>query len=114
MSYRVLRVGELIKQELCLLIDKEINRRPDTLITVTSVDVPKDLNIANVRVSVYPESEMANILKELEKTKGEFQTILGKKLYMKPVPKLNFVEDHGLVNADIVDRELKKMKDNDK
>jgi ribosome-binding factor A len=114
MSYRVLRVGELIKQELCPLIDKEINRKPDTLITVTSIDVPKDLGIANVRVSVYPESEMADMFKELEKAKGEFQTILGKKLYMKPVPKLNFVKDHGLVNADIVDKELKKMKEGDR
>jgi len=111
MSYRVLRVGELIKKELCPLIDKDINHRPDTLITVVGVDVPKDLNVANVRVSVYPESDREEIFKELEKTKGEFQTVLGKKLYMRPVPKLNFVKDHGLVNADIVDRELIKMKE---
>jgi len=109
MSYRVLRVGELIKKELCPLIEKEIDRGPGTLITVTSVDVPKDLGMANVRISVYPEKEMTAMLKELEKAKGLFQTTLGKKLYIKPVPKLHFVEDHGLVNADIVDRELKKI-----
>ncbi len=111
MSYRVLRVGELIKKELCPLIEKEINRKPDTLITVTSVDVPKNLGVANVRISVYPESETVVMLKELDKFKGTFQTILGKNLYMKPVPKLNFIKDHGLINADIVDREIKKIKE---
>ena len=109
MSYRVLRVGELIKKELCPLIEKEIDRGPGTLITVTGVDVPKDLNMANIKVSVYPEKETDTIFKELEKAKGLFQTTLGKKMYIKPVPKLHFVEDHGLVNADIVDKELKKI-----
>lgn len=102
-------MGELIKKELCPLIEKEIDRGPGTLITVTGVDVPKDLGVANIKISVYPEKEMPAMLKELEKTKGLFQTILGKKLYIKPVPKLHFVEDHGLINADTVDRELKKI-----
>jgi len=81
MSYRVLRVGALIKKELCPLIEKEIDRNPGTLVTVTSVDVPKDLNVANVRISVYPESDREEIFKELEKLRGNFKPSWGKTLY---------------------------------
>jgi ribosome-binding factor A len=30
-------------------------------------------------------------------------------LYIKPVPRLHFVQDHGLANADSVDKALKQI-----
>ncbi|GJM71405.1 hypothetical protein HMSSN036_36210 [Paenibacillus macerans] len=65
------RVGEQIKKELSVLIQKELKDPRIGFVTVTGVDVTSDLSQAKVYLSVFGDDEKkSESLKGLEKANG--------------------------------------------
>ena len=58
---RVLRVNNLIKQELNRFFLRELDFYLDTLVTITRVDTYSNLIESKVYISVWPESRKADI-----------------------------------------------------
>jgi len=54
MPDRMVRVNELIGQQLGLIINEEVEFPLNTIVTITAVSVSKDLHWAKVLVSVIP------------------------------------------------------------
>ncbi|MDH3691397.1 MAG: ribosome-binding factor A, partial [Gammaproteobacteria bacterium] len=48
---RTRRVGELVRRELAVLIASELNDPRVGMVTITAVDITKDLRLAKVRVT---------------------------------------------------------------
>lgn len=90
MNYRNLRVAKLIQEELGKIILREVEFPKSVIVTITEVEVPKDLNQAKIRLGVIPETAAEEILNLLNKNQSYLQRLLMKKINIKPMPIIIF------------------------
>lgn len=103
--YRSERVGSLIQEELNKIILREIEI-PCALITVTQIEVSKDLDRAIVYFSVLPSDKVKETLEILNKKQPRLQYLLMKKINIKPMPRISFKIDYGPEKAAKVEKAL--------
>ena len=116
-SQRQLRVGELVKQNLGELLIRNEAKIPlinSKLITVTEVRMTPDLKTARVYVIPLGGIDTKETVKILTEYAHLVRRALSKRLDMKFLPKLTFVEDNSFEYAEKIERIIKKNKDNDK
>ena len=110
-SQRQLRVGEMVKQALSLIFIKGEAKIPNletNLITVTEVRMSPDLKSA--RAFVIPlggknSKKTVDLLKEFSHI---VRKILSKKIEMKYLPKVSFVEDKSFEYAEKIEKLIKQ------
>ncbi len=103
--HRPERMGQLIRDEISNMILRELEF-DKSLVTVTYVEVSKDLEHAKVKVSVIPEGDENAVIKVLKKFRKHFQFELIRKLNLRPLPEIDFAIDHGLERAAIIEKDL--------
>ena len=117
-SQRQLRVGELVKQNLGELFIRNEAKIPwinSKLITVTEVRMTPDLKTARVYVIPLGGIGTKQTVKILTEYAHLVRKALSKRLDIKFLPKLTFVEDNSFEYAERIERIIKKNKiDNDK
>ena len=116
-SQRQLRVGELVKQNLGELFIRNEAKIPSfnsKLITVTEVRMTPDLKTARVYVIPLGGNDTKETVRILTENSHLVRRALSKRLDIKFLPKLNFVEDNSFEYAEKIERIIKKNKDNDK
>ena len=98
MKVRPNRIGEEIKKELVLLIRNGIkDPRVDSLISITDVEVTRDLSYATVYISRYgSETERNDALEGMKAAAGFMRSELSKRLKLRTVPELIFKLDDSL------------------
>ncbi|MBT8145894.1 MAG: 30S ribosome-binding factor RbfA [Gammaproteobacteria bacterium] len=111
-SQRQQRVADLVQRELAMLIQLEVNDPRIGMVSVTGVDISRDLAYAEVYVSVLnstsggdddtagaePAGEMDKLeieenVKALNKAAGYLRSLLAKRLKLRTTPKLRFHYD---------------------
>lgn len=110
-SQRIKRVNELIKRELGAIILKQVDYPKDLLLTLTKVECSSDLRDAKVWVSIMPEKKSIWILSILERNIYHIQKSLDKRLKMRPIPKIRFLKQEKMGDAERVDEILDKIKE---
>ena len=116
-SQRQLRVGELVKQNLGQLFLRNEAKIPLTntkLITVTEVRMTPDLKTARVYVIPLGGIDTKETVKILTAYTHLVRKALSKRLDIKFLPKLTFVEDNSFEYAEKIERIIKENKHNDK
>ena len=116
-SQRQLRVGELVKQNLGQLFLRNEAKIPlinTKLITVTEVRMTPDLKTARVYVIPLGGIETKETVKILTEYAHLVRKALSKRLDIKFLPKLTFVEDNSFEYAEKIERLIEKNKVNDK
>ena len=116
-SQRQLRVGELVKQNLGELLIRNEAKIPlinSKLITVTEVRMTPDLKTARVYVIPLGGSETKETVKILTEYAHLVRKALSKRLDIKFLPKLTFVEDNSFEYAEKIEKIIKMNKNNDK
>ena len=116
-SQRQLRVGEMVKQNIGELLIRDEAKIPSVnskLITVTEVRMTPDLKTARVYVIPLGGGEMKETVRILTEYSHLVRRALSKRLDIKFLPKLTFVEDNSFEYAEKIERLIKKIKDNDK
>ena len=117
-SQRQLRVGELVKQNLGELFIRNEAKIPSInskFITVTEVRMTPDLKTARVYVIPLGGVDTRETVKILTEYAHLVRRALSKRLDIKYLPKLIFVEDNSFEYAEKIERIIKKNKlDNDK
>ena len=116
-SQRQLRVGELVKQNLGELFIRNEAKIPtinSKLITVTEVRMTPDLKTARVYVIPLGGVETKETVKILTEYAHLVRKALSKRLDIKFLPKLTFVEDNSFEYAEKIEKIIKKNKENDK
>ena len=116
-SQRQLRVGELVKQNLGELFIRNEAKIPNInskLITVTEVRMTPDLKTARVYVIPLGGIDTKETVKILTDSSHLVRKALSKRLVIKFLPKLIFVEDNSFEYAEKIERIIKKNKENDK
>ena len=116
-SQRQLRVGELVKQNLGELFIRNEAKIPlinSKLITVTEVRMTPDLKTARVYVIPLGGIDTKETVRILTEHSHLVRRALSKRLDIKFLPKLTFIEDNSFEYAEKIERILKKIKKNDK
>ena len=116
-SQRQLRVGELVKQNLGELFIRNEAKIPSLntkLITVTEVRMTPDLKTARVYVIPLGGEDMKETVRILTEYAHLARRALSKRLDIKFLPKLTFVEDNSFEYAEKIEKIIKKNRDNDK
>ena len=116
-SQRQLRVGELVKQNLGELFIRNEAKIPTVnskLITVTEVRMTPDLKTARVYVIPLGGVDTKETVKILTEYSHLVRKALSKRLDIKFLPKLTFVEDNSFEYAEKIERLIKKNKEHDK
>lgn len=112
-SQRIQKVNELLKRELGRIILKEIEFPRDVLATITRVETSPDLREAKIWVSVMPENQIVLVLRTLRKNIYDLQKKIDKRFKMRPVPKIKFVKEEKLKEAQKIEEILDKIKKNE-
>jgi len=97
-SYRVKRLQEVFKEEISrLLVEGRIKDPRIGFVTITKVDITKDLSQAVVYYTVLGDEKSKEETKiALDSAAGFIQGKLGKSLRVKKIPKIRFKEDKNL------------------
>ena len=116
-SQRQLRVGELVKQNLGELFIRNEAKIPSInskLITVTEVRMTPDLKTARVYVIPLGGIDTRETVRILTEYSHLVRRALSKRLDIKFLPKLTFVEDNSFEYAEKIEKIIRKNKENDK
>ena len=115
-NHRHLRVGELVKQNLGELFIRNEAKIPSInskLITVTEVRMTPDLKTARVYVIPLGGIDTKETVKILTEYSHLVRKALSKRLDIKFLPKLTFVEDNSFEYAEKIEKIIRKIKIND-
>ena len=113
MSKRIPRVNELIRRELGQIILREIEFPSEVLVTLTRVETSVDLNQSKVYVSAIPEEKIKLALRILNQQIYDIQQRLNKRLKMRPIPRIKFIEEKETREAGKIEELLEKIKKED-
>lgn len=113
MNNRIIRINELLKEELGKIIEGEIDLESGSLITIIRVDASKDLRYARVLIGILPDSKSGSGFKLLTKQIYKIQRILNQKLNMKPVPRIKFDLDVGGKRYTEIEKIIQKLEKED-
>ena len=116
-SQRQLRVGELVKQnlgELFIRNEAKIPKINSKLVTVTEVRMTPDLKTARVYVIPLGGIDTKETVRILTEFSHLVRKALSKRLDVKFLPKLTFVEDNSFEYAEKIEKIIRKNKDNGK
>ncbi|HET7313631.1 30S ribosome-binding factor RbfA [Salinisphaera sp.] len=91
------RIGEELKRELGILVTTQVKDPRVSLVTITDVDVSPDLKHAKVYVGNFdvtaPAEKSAEAVAGLRAARGFLKKQLGKRLRLRVMPDLRFIED---------------------
>jgi len=109
MSKRTSRVNQLIQKELSGIILREVELARGVLATITRTEVTPDLREVKVYISCFPENKNQEIFRALKREIYFIQKILDKRLKMKIVPKIKFLEEKKTQEAGEIEAILEKI-----
>jgi ribosome-binding factor A len=108
---RTSRVSELIKREIADILCREMNNPKLGFVTVSDVDVTKDLRSAFVRISVMGDEEhKQESLRCLNAATGFIQRELSSRVRLRYMPKLHFRLDTSLDHSMHISQILAEIK----
>ena len=110
-SQRQLRVGEMVKQALSLIFIKGEAKIPNletNLITVTEVRMSPDLKSARAFVLPLGGKDSKKTVDLLKEFSYIVRKILSKKIEIKYLPKVAFVEDKSFEYAEKIEKLIKQ------
>ncbi|MBL4930882.1 MULTISPECIES: 30S ribosome-binding factor RbfA [Clostridium] len=113
-NYRGGRINEEVKKIISSLIQYEIkDPRMSAMVSVTDVNVTKDLRYAKVFVSIFTnnEEEKKATLQALKSASGFIRRELGHKINLRYTPEVLFEEDSSISNGMYIDSLIEKIKE---
>lgn len=115
-AIRIQRIQSMMKDELTLLINRELKDPRIPSVSVTSVEITRDAKQATVFISIISMNQttkdpelMESCLEGLNKAKGYLKKQVSRIMQLRYVPDLIFKEDKGLENTLRVHELLKQI-----
>ncbi|PWD83391.1 30S ribosome-binding factor RbfA [Ignatzschineria cameli] len=100
---RLKRINEQLRQELSLLIRKDVNDSRALMISVTQVDTVRDFSQAKVYITYLgPDEERQEMISLLHEYGPEFRRQLGKILRIRTIPRFHFIYDDLLEKSNAI------------
>lgn len=110
---RILRINSLLKEVLSEVITRQVkNPRMGKLVTVTNVEISKDLRHARVYISVIgTDEEKINTVEALQSASGFISVQASKEIVLRYFPELTFKLDTSADKHARIDTLLHKIDD---
>ncbi len=107
------RMGDEIRRILAELVQRKLSDpRINENVSITGVDLSKDLSNARVYYSVYGDNDAQEGAKAaFEKAKGYLRTELASRLRSRKVPRLIFIEDKSIREGEAIDQLLRRIRE---
>ncbi|HEY2377449.1 MAG TPA: 30S ribosome-binding factor RbfA [Gemmatimonadaceae bacterium] len=107
------RVAEAIRVEVATFLSQDVkDPRIVGLVTVTGVDVSRDLHVATVFVSIYGSaSERAATRDGLDSVASHLRARVGRALRLRVAPEIVFKPDESIARAARIETLLSQLKD---
>jgi ribosome-binding factor A len=113
MSNRIEKVNSLLEREIGKIISRQVVFPNNAMVTLTHVAATPNLIEAKVFISVLPEIKFSQVLKILNSEIFNIQQKINKKLNMRPIPRIIFLQDKSTSQAGRIEELLSQLK-NDK
>ncbi len=113
MTDRTKRLNSLLREVLSEVINREVkNPHVASLVSVTSVNITKDLRYAKVYISVIGTAqEKSETINALQSASGFISVQSSKKVVMRYFPELTFIIDNTADEFARINNVLKKIQD---
>ena len=109
---RLDRVNQLIKEEISMLLQRELKDPRLGFVSVTGVETSKDLRVAKVFVSVLGGDEQwKGSMAALASARGFVRNWLRQHLDLRTTPEIDFRPDHSMEHAARIQALLKDLGD---
>jgi ribosome-binding factor A len=107
------RLAEAIREEVASFLNERVkDPRITGMVTVTAVEVTRDLRTAKVFVSVLgPEADRAKTFEGLDSLAGHLRARLGKSLGLRSAPEILFRHDESVARAARIETLLAQIKE---
>lgn len=115
---RIYRINEEVRKAISDIVANDVkDRRLPMLTSITTVNVAKDLKVADVYFSVLGgEQERQNAMAALQNAAGFIRRELSRKVQLRYTPQLRFKEDRSIENgiymSALIDKVIKQDEDN--
>jgi len=109
------RVSDLLKKEISQLLLREVKDPHIGFITITDVEVSKDLQVAKVYYTILgDEKQLRESAQALNRASRFIERQLGKRLRMRYIPDILFKYDHSLEYGNRIDDILSHLEISEK
>ena len=103
------QVAQRIRQKVSELLLFEVKDPRASFVTVTGVEVTRDLAVAKVKWSVFEEQHRSRVEHMLEHARGYFRTEVARDLQLRTAPELRFEYDRGIAHAARIEEVLREV-----
>ncbi len=96
------RVAQELQKEIAVILQREVKDPRIGMVTVSDVEVSRDLAYAKIFVTFLFDSDQEAInqaMKGLEKANPYIRSLVGKAMRLRIVPELRFIYDQSLVEG---------------
>jgi len=110
-SPRTRRVSDRIQVELGEILTLRTEDPRLRTLTVSGVEISRDLSIAKVWVSGVTRAEEPHVMHALEKAAPYFRSLLAPRLKLRIVPQIHFFFDHSIEAGLRIDQLLREIQE---
>ncbi len=108
---RIEKIQNSLRKNISSIIRFELNNPKIGFVTIVAVKTSKDLDLATIYINVLGQEVKTNAtLQALNKSQGAIKSSLAKKMKIRKIPKLKFVLDTTLENANKIEELINKVK----
>ena len=109
---RMERVNQMMRREVSLIIQQELGDPRLALMSISRVEVSRDLQHAKVFFSVFgDEKKIEQTQQALDKAKGFIRGCVAQRISLKFIPQLNFFYDKSLDYQMQMENEIERLHD---
>ena len=102
-NHRKSRVADGVRDEVAMIISREIRDPRLGFVTVIRVEMPVDQSVAKIYVSPMGDAKVQlESMRALHHSRGFVRKLLSQRMRTRTVPEIMFVQDRGLDNAERV------------
>ncbi len=109
-SQRQYKVARLLQKEMGDIFEVDMRRLfPGSMITITKVNVTKDLSLARFNLSIFAVKDKKPAMEEIRSHIPEFRYKLGNRIakQVRIIPQIEFYEDDSLDYIENIEKLLK-------
>lgn len=111
---RLDKINEQLKREISFIVQRDMEDPRFQFVSITHVDVSKDLRHAKIHYSVLGDFKAAeSAYAAFQSAKGHIRKLLGKNMPLKFIPELNFVFDDSILNSAKIEETIREINEDD-
>ena len=108
------RVAGQIRRELAQLIQHDVSDPEVGFVSVSDVEVTRDLAHARVYITVFESNQAGAAIKALQRAAGYLRKRLGQEMRIRSVPELHFHHDASVEAGQRMDRLIESARASDR